>query len=606
MGLSIDRKPKKLKVGAEENHLKKAALTFIILVCSIIIAVSASFIVKPVNAANSQEYSIERVDHTAKILYNGYVFLNDTIRIEGKAATDTAIVESFRLGFPHKYGQSILRTMAFNGSASFEVTSDAPLDDRMGFYAVEITFPQPLSVKNGIVHVFTVGFVLSNTLLQQDTTNATSYTLDFPAYPGLTKPASSCNGLVVLPGDATFLSGTVAGFAYNQTNLPAFNYSQASVTFSMSGAKLLLVDVPEMRREVAVNEFGGMSGSDTYRITNKMQNELAMIQVLLPLNASGVQAEDQFGRTTIKAVLTDARTSRYNVTFGSPLTGGNSTLFRLKYGLPSEVYRTKQAGSADSFDLDFPLFQDLDSYIGQSSTTFVLPEGARLQSFEKTSSTSTYSLTRSVFQETLAVTKQNVISLDHFDVKLSYVYNSIWLAFRPALWVWALAIVGSMVAVVWKRPKGPVEVVAPTVAVRMRPESLREFSDAYEEKLKIILELDALETKVEKGKIPRRRYKVQKETMRTRLSTLSHTLDEYKEKMRTAGGHYSELMLQLEVAESEIKEVDNALRNDGIRHNQGELSLEAFKKRQDDYRRRKEKAEATINGILLRFREETR
>jgi hypothetical protein len=76
--------------------------------------------------------------------------------------------------------------------------------------------------------------------------------------------------------------------------------------------------------------------------------------------------------------------------------------------------------------------------------------------------------------------------------------------------------------------------------------------------------------------------------------------------MRAAGGHYSELMLQLEVAESEIKEVDNALRNDAIRHNQGELSLEAFKKRQDDYRRRKEKAEATINGILLRFREETR
>jgi hypothetical protein len=571
-----------------------------------IIAVSAFFIVKPVNAANSQEYTVERVDHTAKILYNGYVFLNDTIRIEGKAATDTAVVESFRLGFPHKYGQDILRTMAFNSSVTFEVASEVPLDDRMGFYAVEITFPQPLSVKNGTVHVFAVGFVLSNSLLQQDATNVTRYTLDFPAYPALTKPASSCNGLIVLPGSATFLSGTVAGFAYSRTNLPAFNYSQASVAFSMSEARLLLVDIPEMRREVAVNEFGGISGSDTYRIANKMLKELPMIQTLLPLNASRVQAEDQFGRTTIRAVLTDARTSRYNVTFESPLAGGNSTLFTLKYSLPSEVYLIKQAGSADSFALDFPLFQDLDCYIEQSSATFVLPEGARLQSFEKASSTSTYSLTRSVFQESLAVAGQNVISLDHFDVKLSYVYNSVWLAFRPALWVWALAIVGSMIAVVWKRPKAPVEVVAPTAAVRMRPEDLREFSDAYEEKLKIILELDALENKVEKGRIPRRRYKVQKETLRTRLNTLSRTLDEYKEKMRTAGGHYSELMLQLEVAESEIKEVDNALRNDGIRHNQGELSLEAFKKRQDDYRRRKEKVEATINGILLRFREETR
>jgi hypothetical protein len=587
--------------------LKKVALTSIILACSIIIAVSSSLIIRPVNAANSQEYSVERVNHTVKVLYNGYLFVNDTIRIVGKAAVDTATVENFRLGFPHKYGQHVLRTMAFSGSTSFEVASDVPLDDRMGFYTVEITFPQPLSVTNGTVHVFTVGFVLSNSLLQrQDTSNVTSYILDFPAYPGLTKPASSCNGLIVLPSDATFLSGSVAGLTYNQTNLPAFNYSQASATFSMSGGKLQLVDIPDMKREVAVNEFGGISGSDTYRMTNRMQTELSLVQVLLPLNASGVQAEDQFGRTKIGIVLTDARTSRYNVTFESALTGGNSTLFTLKYSLPSEVYRTKQSDVADSFALVFPLFHDLDYYIERASTTFELPEGARLQSFEKTSNTSTYSLTRSVFQETLTVVKQNVISLDHFDVKLSYMYNPIWLAFRPALWVWALAIVGSVIAVVWKRPKAPVEMVVPTVAVRMRPESLKEFSDGYEEKLKIILELNALETKVEKGKIPRRRYKVQKETLRTRLSTLSHTLDEYKEKMRAAGGHYSELMLQLEVAESEIKEVDNALRNDAIRHNQGELSLEAFKKRQDDYRRRKEKAEATINGILLRFREETR
>lgn len=587
--------------------MKKVALTSIILACSIIIAVSSSLIIRPVNAANSQEYSVERVNHTVKVLYNGYLFVNDTIRIVGKAAVDTATVENFRLGFPHKYGQHVLRTMAFSGSTSFEVASDVPLDDRMGFYTVEITFPQPLSVTNGTVHVFTVGFVLSNSLLQrQDTSNVTSYILDFPAYPGLTKPASSCNGLIVLPSDATFLSGSVAGFTYNQTNLPAFNYSQASATFSMSGGKLQLVDIPDMKREVAVNEFGGISGSDTYRMTNRMQTELSLVQVLLPLNASGVQAEDQFGRTKIGIVLTDARTSRYNVTFESALTGGNSTLFTLKYSLPSEVYRTKQSDVADSFALVFPLFHDLDYYIERASTTFELPEGARLQSFEKTSNTSTYSLTRSVFQETLTVVKQNVISLDHFDVKLSYMYNPIWLAFRPALWVWALAIVGSVIAVVWKRPKAPVEMVVPTVAVRMRPESLKEFSDGYEEKLKIILGLNALETKVEKGKIPRRRYKVQKETLRTRLSTLSHTLDEYKEKMRAAGGHYSELMLQLEVAESEIKEVDNALRNDAIRHNQGELSLEAFKKRQDDYRRRKEKAEATINGILLRFREETR
>jgi chromosome segregation ATPase len=197
--------------------------------------------------------------------------------------------------------------------------------------------------------------------------------------------------------------------------------------------------------------------------------------------------------------------------------------------------------------------------------------------------------------------------LDNFTIGIEYEYNPLWLSFRPTIWVWTLAIVGCAVVVIARRqPKGPTRIAVPTAAVKVRPDYLKSFIDAYEEKMKINLETETLEERVQKGKVPRRRYKVRTKMLETRLNTLSRTLADFKEKMRASGGKYAEMMLQLEVAESEIDEVGANIKNAEAQHNRGELSLEAYRKRLADYQHRKENAETTINGILLRLREETR
>jgi len=588
--------------------VKKARFSFIILAVAMMVLALASLNVGTVRAASSQEYTIDRVDHRIEVLYDGSVFITDTITVTGRSAQDDAVVGSFLMGFPYKYGQHVLRYLAYNATNSFQVTPNVPLEGHMGYYAVEIAFPQPLSAKNGTSHVFTAGFVLSNNLIgKQDVQNTSRYTLDFPAFPSLTKTASFCNVSIVLPSGAAYVSGTVTGFVYSRENLVPFTYAPETVTFTVAGSRIMVVDVTELKREIIVNGIGELSGSDTYRITNKAQLELHFVEVILPPNASNVDAQDQFGRRMTKPALSDEKTSRYNVTLLDFVEIGNSTIFKLSYSLPNAVYVAEQQDATDSFILTFPTFSNLNYHIGKTTTAFVLPEGARLQSFNRTSDGHAYSLTRDVFQEALGITGQDVISLDSFSIRILYSYNTMWLAFRPALWMWALGLLASVVAVAWKRPKTKAQAVtSAAVGGRLQPEYLRSFADAYEEKLKIMAELGSIESKVEKGKIPRRRYKVQKKTLEIRLGTLDRTLDEYKTRMRAAGGHYSELMLQLEIAESELREVNNGLKSDEVRHNQGELSLEAFKKRQDDYQKRKGNAESDINGILFRFREETR
>jgi hypothetical protein len=560
-----------------------------LLVFITVMFLSFSFNIKTVNAQAG--YSIDHVNHAIEIMYNGYVNLNDTVTLTGQTPN------SFLIGFPQKYGPYVLEATAFNNSSFFEVSLDESLENHVGFYAVKVTFPF------GAPQEFTVSFVLSNSLIQQDASNTSLYTLDFPAYPSLTEVTAICNVSFALPSAVSFVSGTVSGLAYGTENLQAFTYSPASLTVLVPNNQIQLVNVDQLQRQVSVNEFGEVDATDSYVITNVAFTTLSIFEFTLPPNATQPVAEDQFGRTMATPTLTSMNLNRYKVNLTLQVETTVSTRFSVKYVLPSYLL-TQSSGS--NFNLALPFFQNIDYYVAQASVTFTLPEGATVLNPPSNLTSSTYDVARSVFQEQVTVNMQGVTHLDNVSFGVEYGYNPLWLSFRPTLWIWFVSIVGCAVLLVWRRPKAEALAVAPSPALRLRPESLRSFVDMYEEKMKIMLEMDTMEVSVRKGRIPRRRYKVRRKMLETRLSTLSRSLEETREKMRGAGSHYVDLMRQLEIAETDIKEAETNIRSIEVRHNRGEISLEAYRKLLADYEGRKEDAETTINGILIRLREEIR
>ncbi|HEX9261903.1 MAG TPA: hypothetical protein VF893_05185, partial [Candidatus Bathyarchaeia archaeon] len=174
------------------------------------------------------------------------------------------------------------------------------------------------------------------------------------------------------------------------------------------------------------------------------------------------------------------------------------------------------------------------------------------------------------------------------------------------LWTWALAVVGSIAIIVVKRPKaqGERKIVVPKLSAGISPDKLEAFADAYNEKAHLSSELQSLDYRAQKGRIPRRRYKVQRRNLEARIETLNKNIGELKNLLQSAGGSYSDLVRQLENAEKNIEEADTNLSNLEARHNRGELALDEYRQLQEDYKRRREKAEDAINGILLRLREE--
>ncbi|MEM3578758.1 MAG: hypothetical protein QXL54_00845 [Candidatus Bathyarchaeia archaeon] len=582
--------------------MKRKSLTFAIWILIYLILALNMFYARNVYAGNA--YTVDWVNHKVEVLSNGYVLINDTIKVGGTPPNN------FLIGFPYQYSVYILECAAYplaNPIQRYNVAVGVPMDERVGFYGVNVNLDPP--PENG---VFSVCFVLSQSLLTQNTANTSLFTLNFPAFPSLTVQVSSCNASLVLPTDAKYVSGTVSSFNYaTRVELPPFTYKRANVTFLLTTEDIQLFTVEEFKREIAISAVGEIMVSDSYCVKNQSPKEISYIEVVLLPNASDVSIEDEFGRKGEKPTVVDAELSRYKVrlTFAGrvlSLKSGESARFIVKYKLQSGTIIKDERGG----EFSLQMFQNVKYYIKEAWITFIFPEGAKITGLNCLSSTVNvaYGTVREIFQEKIILHKQGVIPLDHITVSASYTYNLLWLSFRPTIWAWALATFACAIIAVWKRPKAlaAVAVAVPTVTVKATPETLRSFVNSYEEKKKILAEMRSLEVAVGKGRIPRRRYKVQKKTLETRLATLERNLNELRLKIRSIGGRYADLMRQLEVAETEINEVEAAIRSIEARHRRGDLTLEAYRSLLADYQRRREKAETAINGIMLRIREETR
>ncbi len=578
--------------------MKKAASVVVLTVVSMAILFPFSLSTRYVLAQDN--YSIQRVDHEVEIMYSGHVVIRDRIHLSEQFEGD------FLIGFPYKYGSHVLKGMAFDADNNlFPLSLGVQLANRTGFYGTKISFPQ------GAPQVFTIVFVLSNSLLSQNLDDV--FTLDFPAYPSLTKEVGFCNVTIILPDSPPMITiskddGEVSGTNFVIENLPMFTYSPAVANFSLSSGSLQIITIKELSRQIKISAVGNIVVLDSYHITNDGARSLDSLKIGLPFDSSNVVVRDEFGRAMATNVLDNKDNTIFiNFTFISSIPSSSSTILTAEYALPSVSFKPPH------FTLNFDLFPDFNYYVEAAKVIFVPPEGARFLSPHLSSIDSSSSLVRETFQETFSISKEGVGKIDSailFDnvLQISYEYNPLWLSFRPALWMWTLAMIGCLIVVVWKkyRTSIPFRTVEQEASVTISPHQTKAFTEAYETKNRITSELKTLEERAQKGKIPRRRYKVQRRTLEVRLDNICRNIARLKRDFRDAGGNYASLVRQLDFAETDLVEIEKNTRTIEVRHRKGMLPLDAYKRFLADYQRRKDKAEATINGILLRLREEIR
>jgi chromosome segregation ATPase len=115
-----------------------------------------------------------------------------------------------------------------------------------------------------------------------------------------------------------------------------------------------------------------------------------------------------------------------------------------------------------------------------------------------------------------------------------------------------------------------------------------------------------MDVKAQKGKIPRRQYKVQSTAVETRIEGIDRSITKTKEAFKGTTGGYADLVKQLDLAEADLNEAEENIKTLDSRQSTGEISIEVYKRSIGDCQKQRDKAESAINGILLRLREKIR
>ena len=350
----------------------------------------------------------------------------------------------------------------------------------------------------------------------------------------------------------------------------------------------------------------------------------------MPIEASNVIVRDQFG-TSLNAFLA-AYTSNVllvNITLSSFVELDQSVTLTVEYDLPGATLQGNRYVLAD-----FQLFPKFQYVVEHARITFNPPEGASLLTPEVGSLEQTSTLIRDTFQDTLTVAEESVSYVDYLSpqqntLQLSYSYNPTWVSFRATFWAALTAALACVGALVYRKVR-PAEETYKTRVQKLterrrtiNPEHdnrlteiktgqpitadvINDFLNAYENKKALRAELAALKAKAQKGKIPRRQYKVQKQAIETRLESVNRHLERTKAVFRGSTGSYPDLVKQLDLAEEDLAAAEQNIGLLEWRQSRGEISLEAYKKTVVDYKKMRDKAESAINGILVRLREKTR
>ena len=579
--------------------MKKATLFLLIF----ILPVASIALLVPHNtyATSPSQIQVDKIDHIVEPIYGGYLLINDTVKIS--PVTENATVENFSIGFPLEYRANLHYSMAYNAT-NFDDRLDVTLNTGLGvigYYGVTIAFPNKVRdlLYNGQPYTFTIVFAFSN-LIDSSTkvVNATTkyvFTANFPVYPSLAQNASTCNVNVVLPKNTEYEPNDFPFNStedderyylnYTRTPLPELTRMSTKVSFTSENKdSFACFSVKKLSQEITIDTNGHISSSELLLIKSETAFTVDSITLQLPSDASNVAAFDELGKKI------DFNEEEKRVSLN--LVENQSRSLKLTYNLSGD--RLVQQDS-QSYMLTLDLSENLQMMPSIFTLKIISPEGAVIQSFPQ----QTFSIHKDVFQETLSLSFSNITWMQNDQLSFTYSYPIFWASFRPTLWTTALVVIGSIVALAWRRPRAPV----PISIILVPRKTLNDFIETYEEKKKVLSGLEQAKQKARKGKISRRRYKVRKTTLENRLSSLSRRLTGLQQKIVSGGAKYADIMRRLEVAETELDNIEADIRRIEVRFKRGEISAQTYRRLIEDDLRRREKARITIDGLLLRLKE---
>src|SRR5208282_379767 len=504
------------------------------------------------------------------------------------------------VGVPQQFRGNLYYVSA-KDSLGNTLTVDAGVSDAPGFYWLRVHFAQNLASGHTYkIIVYSIYYDLIQVV-------QTGLQLNFTAAPILTQDARSANVTFVAPAGSTFVvipnttyvSTRMGGFpAYQNTYSPWKAYSLELFYAPFRSVNQQLLDVNYVERDIIIGNDGTLMVHDSYSVFNP-GIALESLSITLPDGAYNVMAYDVVG--TLWATTQDPGPP-YQVTVTSrdqSIKGTESFNFTLTYNLPQSEY-LKPLGWWGRYNLTLSLLNDNEDFlIANATVKIITPNGVQINNLNiPPQSPIVPPIQLSSDQRTLqlaGVTSQNNLA---FSVIVNYI------PFLSGLgtisWLFALEIAIFGLIVLERRRRGP------TLAAPIPVERLREFVGLYDERLALSREILSMEEEVNRGGLVKHEYRRRRKVIDLRLDEVNKLLMTVKTEIRGISPRLDELIRKIDKSEAEGAASRASLDQVRVQYRTGKLTKETYETVSRDISKRIDKAEETVETVLITLREEAR
>ena len=512
----------------------------------------------------------------------------------------TTLASYLDIGVPQEFRGNLYYVSA-KDSLGNTLTVDAGISDQPGFYWFRVHFAQNLA--SGHTYKFTVNSIY-NDLIQ---IVQTGLQLNFSAAPVLTQDARSANVTFLAPSDSTFVvipnttyvSTRVGGFpAYQNHYAPWKAYSEELFYAPFRSVNQQLLDVNYAERDIIIGNDGTLAVHESYAVYNP-GIVLSSLSISLPDGAYNVMAYDLVGNLWTTA---QDPGPPYQVTVtprDQSIKGTEYFNFSLTYNLPTSEY-LKPLSWWGRYNLTLSLLNDNEDFLISNATIRIItPNGVQINNLNiPPQSPVVPPIQISPDQRTFQLAGISSQSNLAFSATVNYIPFVSGLGIISWLLVLEIAVFGLIF--LDKRRRGP------TLAVPIPVERLREFVGLYDERLALSRELLTMEAEVNRGGLVKHEYRRRKKVIDLRLDEVNKLLMKVKLEIRGISPRLDELIRKIDRSEAEAVASRASLDQVRVQYRTGKLTKETYETVTRDISKRTDKAEETVETVLITLREEAR
>ncbi|MEM2335771.1 MAG: hypothetical protein QXZ64_05525 [Candidatus Bathyarchaeia archaeon] len=550
---------------------------------------------KALGGENSTPSFSINVNREIIIQNGGYIVINETFIFTPKDKS-AQLPQSYLIGIPRTYYRNLVCLFAHDLYGSLQIESFEE-DEIFKWFKVVLRTD---GVGRGQLYSFNLTSVFSD-LIRRGVKG--EFHAVFPLYPALKDDIDLCNVTLILPPNAEvspegfpqeiFLNMTSDFRLLNNFTSPLPAYMNISSWVKFSDETFSILKILEMKREISIDGWGRIYGRDFYDI--EMVN-VSILNIILPPGSTDISVYDIYEKYPSNNVLVEESLGHgvvVRVFVSDKLKRDERAKISVTYLLPYWKY---VKSDWQTYNLNVNLARPDEWFIPKIIVSVLLPEGASIINESQFLSINYEKI--GFFQEKATLTYYNVTRYrDLGSLSIKYKYTVLWAAFRPT--ILAMALIGlATIAVIFIKP--PTEIRAQVFSI----ETLKTLVETYGEAERVSSELESLRQRYIEGKIPKRRYQLTKKMLEDQLHQAKKKLMESKAKIEAGGGHYAEMMRQLERANAIIDVSRRNIEEADFRLRRGEISAEEHNRIVREYTQRIERAKAVAEEIILKLKEE--